>query len=181
MPSSQFEPLMPASKARAAILPTPAVVRRASVRDLDMIDRIEQRSFARDRFPRRNLRRVLKSPASVFLIAELDGAPAGYLMLLFRKGASVARLYSIAVDPEFRGRGVGESLLSEAATVAAAGGAGRLRLELRPSNAAAQRLYERAGFTLLERRAGYYDDGEDAIRMEKRVTPSVTGDRSAHA
>lgn len=181
MPASQFEPLMPASKARAAIPPGSAAIRRASVGDLDAIDRIEQRSFVQDRFPRRNLRRVLKSPASLFLIAEMDGAPAGYLMLLFRKGASVARLYSIAVDPEFRGRGVGESLLSEAAAAAAAGGASRLRLEFRPSNRAAQRLYERAGFTLLERRTGYYDDGEDAVRMEKRIAPNVTGDRSAHA
>ncbi len=172
---------MSASKARAAVLPRSLVVRRASVRDLDAIDRIEQRAFVRDRFPRRNLRRVLKSPASVFLIAELDGAPAGYLMLLFRKRASVARLYSIAVDPEFRGRGAGESLLSEAAIAAIVRGADRLRLEFRPSNLSAQRLYERAGFTLLERRPAYYDDGEDAIRMEKRLTPQATGDRSAHA
>jgi ribosomal-protein-alanine acetyltransferase len=172
---------MPASKARVASPPRRHVVRRADRSDLDAVDRIEQRSFARDRFPRRNLRRVLRSEASVFLIVEMDDAPAGYAMLLFREGASVARLYSIAVDPDFRGQGVAESLLSEAERAAVEWGAGRLRLEFRPSNEAAHRLYERAGFTLLERRAGYYDDGEDAIRMEKRIAPMVTGDRSAHA
>ena len=162
---------MPASCARAAPKPSPPTVRRATPRDLDAIDRIEQRSFAQDRFPRRNLRRVLASRASLFLIAEADGAPAGYLMLLFRRGAAVARLYSIAVDPGFRGRGIAERLINAAEAAASGQGANRLRLELRPSNIAAQRLYERAGFALLERRPGYYDDGEDAIRMEKRLAP----------
>lgn len=172
---------MPACRARAARQQTPTTVRRASQRDLDAIDRIEQRSFAQDRFPRRNLRRVLQSPASLFLIADADGAPAGYAMLLFRRGASVARLYSIAVDPGFRGRGVGERLLNAAQAAAAGRGADRLRLEFRPSNSAAQRLYERAGFALLERRPGYYDDGEDAVRMERRLAPETAGDRSAHS
>ncbi len=172
---------MPASRASAARQQTPPVIRRASGRDLDTIDVIESRSFARDRFPRRNLRRVLKSPASHFLIAEEGGAPAGYAMILFRMGSNVARLYSIAVDPGFRGRGIAESLLNSAKDVAAGRGAERLRLEFRPSNVAAQRLYERAGFAMLERRPAYYDDGEDAIRMELRLSPKAAGDRSAHA
>jgi ribosomal-protein-alanine acetyltransferase len=146
-------------------------IRTATPGDIDALDRIESRSFTRDRFPRRNLRRVLKSPATLILIAELAGAPAGYAMALFRKGASVARLYSIAVDPDFRGRGLAEKLLAEAARQAAKRGARRLRLEFRPSNSAAQRLYERAGFMLFERKPGYYDDGEDAIRMELTLTP----------
>ncbi len=172
---------MPASEARAASRRSSVVIRRAGGRDLEAIDRIERRSFSKDRFPRRNLRRVLSSGATAFLLAESDGAPAGYAMVLFRRGASVARLYSIAVDPDFRGRGVAEELLAEAGRQAASRGADRLRLELRPSNNAAQRLYERAGFTLLERRPGYYDDGEDAIRMEMRLKPGSAGDRSAHA
>lgn len=172
---------MSASRAAAARTQTSLTVRRAGQRDLDAIDRIEQRSFAQDRFPRRNLRRVLSSPASLFLVAEAGGAPAGYAMVLFRRGASVARLYSIAVDPDFRGLGIAESLLMAAAAAAAKRGADRLRLEFRPSNVAAQRLYERAGFALLERRPAYYDDGEDAIRMEKRLDPKAAGDRSALA
>lgn len=156
-------------------------VRRAIPVDIDRIDRIENRSFTKDRFPRRNLRRVLKSPATLFLIAEEGGATAGYAMVLFRKGSSAARLYSIAVDPDFRGRGVAERLLAEAAQRAAARGAIRLRLEFRPSNKAAQRLYERAGFTVLERKPCYYDDGEDAIRMELMLTPQTTGARRAQS
>lgn len=168
---------MPANPAIKPSLASAIKVRAATSRDLNAIDLIEKRSFSKDRFPRRNLRRVLTSPASFFLVAESNGAPAGYAMVLFRKGTAVARLYSIAVDPDFRGRGVAERLVSAACTAAAARGAGRLRLEFRPSNGPAHRLYQRAGFAVLDRKSGYYDDGEDAIRMERVLTSTdrVTG------
>lgn len=149
------------------------VIRRASPRDLDAIAGIEDRSFTQDRFARRNLGRLLKSKAALFLLAEVDGRPAAYLMLLFRRGAKVARLYSLAVDPERRGLGLALSLIDAAGRESAERGAGRLRLELRPSNAPAMRLYQRAGFTFFERKAGYYADGEDAIRMDLVLSPAV--------
>jgi ribosomal protein S18 acetylase RimI-like enzyme len=148
-------------------------VRPAEPCDLNLIDRLEQASFDRDRFARRNLRRLLLSPSAAVLVAEDAEGPSGYAVLLYRKGAKRARLYSIAVDPRFRRRGVGESLIAAAARSARARGADRLRLELRPSNASAMRLYERAGFTFLERKAGYYEDGEDAVRMELPLASAV--------
>lgn len=141
-------------------------IRRADPTDLGAIDRIEQRSFTADRFPRRNLKRLLESPSALTLVAEKGGRAGGFAILLFRKGARVARLYSIAVDPVSRGAGVAGLLLSAAAKAARAEGADRLRLELRPSNTEAMRLYHRAGFTIFERKPGYYADGEDAVRME---------------
>jgi ribosomal-protein-alanine acetyltransferase len=156
-------------------------VRGGAPSDLDAIDRIEGRSFGADRFARRNLRRLLKSPASAFLVAEAAGRPAGYAMLLFRRDAGVARLYSIAVDPDHRGRGLAERLIAEASQKARDRGASRLRLELRPSNAVALRLYERAGFKAIEGKSGYYVDGEDAIRMDLALLPVNSGDRSAQS
>lgn len=156
-------PFMPAAAPRRDSEPT---IRRGGPADLDAVHRIENRSFDRDRFPRRNLARVLASKAAAFLLVEADGVVAGYVMVLFRKGSSVARLYSIAVDPDFRGQGLAERLIAAAAIAATARGADRLRLELRPSNTGAQRLYRRAGFHHLESKPGYYNDGEDAIRME---------------
>lgn len=156
-------------------------VRRARRSDLDTIDRIERQSFETDRFSRRNLRRALAGNRAQFLLADVNGAAAGYAMLILRKGAKAARLYSLAVDPAHREKGVAGALLSEAERLCRKMGADRLRLELRPSNMAAARLYERAGYALLERKTGYYDDGEDAIRLEKRLAPAASGDRSAHA
>lgn len=159
--------------------PSAITLRAAEKADLDAIDRIERLSFDKDRFSRRNLRRALARPTARLLMAEADGKAAGYAMILFRAGSSVARLYSIAVDPAFRGQGVADRLLQEAARLCIAQGADRLRLEVRPSNRAAARLYERAGFALLERAPHYYDDGEDAIRMELDLASRTAGGRSA--
>ncbi|MCB2112604.1 MAG: GNAT family N-acetyltransferase [Parvularculaceae bacterium] len=154
-------------------------IRPAGPADLDAIDAIERLSFQGDRFARRNLGRLLKSASVCVLIATAGARPAGYAALLFRKGSTRARLYSIAVDPQARGRGVADALVSAAAACALRRGADRIRLEMRPSNKAAQRLYERAGFTVFDRKPGYYEDGEDAVRMERRLSRMKAGGRGA--
>jgi ribosomal-protein-alanine acetyltransferase len=150
-------------RARAA-----AKVRTARPSDLDAIDRIERRSFDADRFSRATLRRLLARPTAACLIAVSGGDAAGYAIVLFREGTEVARLYSIAVDPHFRGQGLAQALLAAAEKVARRR-AGALRLEVRASNKAGLSLYHRAGFTFRERKPGYYSDGEDAVRLEKRL------------
>jgi ribosomal protein S18 acetylase RimI-like enzyme len=91
----------------------------------------------------------------------------------------VARLYSIAVDPALRGQGVAAALIAAAENAARARGSRSVRLEVRASNKAALSLYERAGFTFLERKPGYYQNGEDALRLEKRLESCKAGGRSA--
>lgn len=147
----------------------PARLRPARPNDLDAIDRIEGLSFAADRFPRRNLARLLKRDSAGIVVAETDGALVGYVLLLFRKGAKAARLYSLAIAPEARGAGTALQLVTAAEREARKKGCARLRLEVRDSNMAARRLYERAGFALIARKPGYYEDGETAFQMEKRL------------
>ncbi|MBY0422637.1 MAG: GNAT family N-acetyltransferase [Parvularculaceae bacterium] len=81
-------------------------IRPARPADLDAIDAIETASFAGDRFPRRNLARLLRRPTARALVAILGAEPVGYVLLLFRNGATCARLYSLATAPAARGRGV---------------------------------------------------------------------------
>lgn len=150
------------------------VIRAAGSGDLDAIDALEAGAFDADRFARRNLRRLLASPSARVLIASLDGGPAGYALLLFRKNARVARLYSIAVAGHVRGRGVGAALIAACEGEAASRDAARLRLEVRASNETAIRAYLRAGFETAGRRANYYSDGEDAVIMDKTIDPSRT-------
>ncbi|MEE2692645.1 MAG: GNAT family N-acetyltransferase [Pseudomonadota bacterium] len=147
----------------------PFRTRPARPGDLDAIDRIEGRSFSTDRFPRRNLARLLRNETASAVVAEYEEAVVGYVLLLFRKGATAARLYSLAVAPDARGGGAARALVDAAATKALDRGCARLRLEVRESNLAARRLYERAGFAILARKPGYYEDGETALQMEKRL------------
>lgn len=146
-------------------------IRTARRTDLNAIDRLESRSFHADRFSRATLRGLLSSPTAACLVAEIDGDLAGYAVVLFRAGSRAARLYSLAVDPVRRGLGIARALLNAAERAALARGARRLRLEVRASNKAGLSLYDRAGFTFLERRPEYYGDGEDAVRLEKRLRP----------
>lgn len=154
-------------------------IRPARKSDVDAIDAVEGSSFDADRFSRSALKRLLAAMTAECRVAEVDGKVVGYVCVLFRAGAGVARIYSIAVDPAYRGRGVAQRLIAAAEQTARARGARSLRLEVRASNMAALGLYERAGFTFLERKPGYYQNGEDALRLEKHLEPREAGGRSA--
>jgi [ribosomal protein S18]-alanine N-acetyltransferase len=145
------------------------LVRDARVSDLDALLTLEQASFDRDRLSRRQYRHHLQS-ASARLLAVVDGAQlVGSAVLLFRRGTRVARLYSLAVDPVMRGRGVGRRLLAAAEHAARARDCTRIRLEVRVDNRAAQSLYESAGFRRCKQRTGYYADGADAWLYQKTL------------
>lgn len=77
-----------------------------------------------------------------------------------------SHITTLAVDPEFRGRGFGEVLLLRLIDEAIERKAAWMTLEVRESNAVAQRLYQKYGFTTVTMRAGYYsDDNESALIM----------------
>jgi ribosomal protein S18 acetylase RimI-like enzyme len=152
-------------------------IRRAGPGDLDVIDAIEDSSFDLDRFARRNLARLLARPTAQALIADTASGPAGYALILFRKGAGVARLYSLAIAPAFRGRGFAKALLDAAAAIVVDKGCRSLRLEVRISNAAARRTYQNAGFAIVDEKHDYYADGENALVMEKRLNMRDVGGR----
>lgn len=147
-------------------------LRRAGPADLDAVDAIETAAFDRDGFARRNLSRMLASRSAEFVLAESGGQPAGYALVLYRKGSKVGRLYSIAVAPEFRGGGLSKELMRAALDCAINRGCDRLRLEVRSANSRAIRVYEQSGFKLLKEMSGYYPDGETAFHMEKRIGDS---------
>jgi ribosomal protein S18 acetylase RimI-like enzyme len=141
---------------------SPTGVRQAALADLDLIDSIESASFSADRFSRRNLRRMLKGGRTRFWVAD-EGA---YLALSLRQGSRVARIYSLASRPEARGKGLARALVQAARQHARAADCDVLRLEVRESNFAARRLYEREGFYLHKRKNAYYEDGETALQLE---------------
>jgi ribosomal-protein-alanine N-acetyltransferase len=80
--------------------------------------------------------------------------------------ADEAHIGTIAVHPEWQGRGLGEWMLL--GTVQAATGllAQTVTLEVRVSNKGAQALYQKLGFRMAGRRRMYYSDtGEDGLIM----------------
>jgi ribosomal protein S18 acetylase RimI-like enzyme len=90
------------------------------------------------------------------LIAELDGAAAGFLLLLDSlpdevTGEDQAFVAYMAVDPNMRAQGVGAALLGRAEDEARRAGVPYISLMVTEENAAARALYERAGY-VVERR-----------------------------
>lgn len=80
--------------------------------------------------------------------------------------AGEAHISIIAVDPEWRHRGLGELLLLQMLVDAVAKGAVVAHLEVRRSNDAARALYRKYDFAEVGERPGYYKDtGDDAILM----------------
>ncbi len=144
-------------------------IRRAEATDLDALVDLEQRSFSGDRLSRAQYRRHLDSDSALVLIATADRQVRGSAVLFLRKHSRVARLYSLATQPEARGRGIGSALLDAIETAVRQRGCRALRLEVRSDNATAIALYERHGFRGIGSHAGYYEDGADAWRLERTL------------
>ena len=153
----------------------PAAIRLATSLDTDALKAIEDRVFPGDRLSRRSFARLIATPSATVLVAGVDGDIAGYAIVLFRSGASAARLYSIAATVT----GVGSALLGAAESAVLARGCKSLRLEVRADNARTIALYRRRGYAQCGERPGYYEDGERALRFEKLLHGSVGAPRGS--
>src|SRR5262249_48731749 len=149
-------------------------IRRAAAADVDDLVRIEERVFPTDRVPRRGFRRFIASPSSLLILAAREGTVAGYALVLFRANSEVARLYSIAVAPHARRRGIGIALLAAAEAASLTRRCAVLRLEVHEKNAAAIARYRKAGYALFGRHTTYYADRGHALRFDKRLTARGT-------
>jgi ribosomal protein S18 acetylase RimI-like enzyme len=124
--------------------------------------------FSLDRLSPRNFHWMISANACL-IVAQRSGQLAGYALLLFHRGASLARLYSIAVAPAWRGHGLGQRLLDEVQARALERHCAWVRLEVRADNPAAVSLYEANGYQRFAVVEDYYEDHAQALRYEKRV------------
>jgi len=150
------------------------VLRAADQHDLQKLVEIENTCFTSDILSRRSFQRFLRPGAHEILIAERDKNVVGYVLVLYRTGTSLARLYSIAVLPDYRGQGIAEKLVNAAEQAGRGRACALMRLEVSVHNQGASHLYNKLGYRQIGRVANYYDDGSDALRMEKRIYSGVS-------
>jgi ribosomal-protein-alanine N-acetyltransferase len=92
---------------------------------------------------------------------------------LGRASGGEAELFYIHVSPRARRRSLGNQMLVAFCEHAQRDwSCDRVVLEVRPSNLAAQRLYEKHGFEKIGLRKRYYQNGEDALIYEKSLKDS---------
>ena len=112
---------------------------------------------------------VLRYDNNIYYVArDLSGKIVGFVGIMLV--ADEAELLNIAVSGSFRGRGIGQELLTKVLSKASQKGTQRMLLEVRKSNTSAINLYHKNGFVELGERKNYYSNPkEDAIIMEKKL------------
>lgn len=103
-------------------------------------------------------------------VAEMDGEIAGYAIMSM--GADGAHLLNLCVDPGHHGMGLGDILLKTILDYARKQEAVTTFLEVRPSNTAARRFYQKRGFVEVGSHTNYYParfGREDAIVMAREM------------
>lgn len=133
-------------------------VREHDEREVDRLAAIARhnhtvtRFYADPRFPRDGCDRLYETWirnscagwADVVLVTDVEGLPAGYVAVHERAG--VGSIGLIGVDPDTRGRGLGEALVRGALDWCARNGLDRCTVVTQGRNIGGQRVFERSGF-----------------------------------
>jgi ribosomal-protein-alanine N-acetyltransferase len=109
-----------------------------------------------------------------FIVADENGDVVGYIMCRVELGLSnfgfsgvvkKGHVVSVAVLPQYRRKGIGEALITQAMEGMRLYNAKQCFLEVRVTNTSAIELYKKLGFQVSRTIRGYYADGEDAYVM----------------
>lgn len=145
------------------------IERLSTTADLDAVVELEEASFnnptTRDWYERE-----LERPEVCFIyILRTPDVPVAAFCAFWLVMDQV-HINNLAVRPEMRRRGLGSRLLDAVMKEAGKLGAASLMLEVRESNMAARRLYERAGFNVHSVRKSYYTNPVEDALVLVRVT-----------
>lgn len=139
-------------------------IRPMTVADLASVQQIERASFTTPWPPQAYRQELETNRLAQYLVALLGGEIVAYggVWLMVDE----AHVTTFAVHPGYRRRRIGERLLLALLDLSVDRHAREATLEVRLSNLAARRLYEKYGFRPVGIRPRYYsDDQEDALIM----------------
>jgi ribosomal protein S18 acetylase RimI-like enzyme len=139
-------------------------IQPATLRDLNSLRRIEKACFPRDAWPLLDLFAVLTYPDVVRLKAVEAGEMIGFIAGDRRRTDGTGWIATLAVLPAYRRRGIARRLLLECERQM---DTNHLKLCVRRENIEAIHLYEVEGYQHTETWNSYYNDGGDALVMEK--------------
>jgi ribosomal-protein-alanine N-acetyltransferase len=160
--------------------PTPreVYVRPARTADVPGLLLIEHSCFQpEEAFTIRQIRGLVENPNVLCRVADGLGPPgtgltiAGWCVALIRqhRGHRSGRIYTLAIDPACRGKGIGRLLLNDALRELRERGVRHVYLEVRADNDRAIALYEKAGFECVRLLPDYYDEGRHGISMKLTI------------
>lgn len=145
-------------------------VRAMEARDTEAILAIQAASPEIAQWTLWDYERVVRGEMAGWIV-EAAGEVAGFLVA--RRIATDLEILNFAVRPSERRKGIGGSLLDAATAWANSYGAEKAILEVRASNQAALRFYERRNFQVAGRRPRYYTGPpEDALLLTASLPPN---------
>ncbi len=142
------------------------VTRKMQLSDVSQVFNIERKSFSMPWSLESFEKEITINKAAHYFVIEVSNTVVGYMGLwkIFDEG----HITNIAIDPEYRGKRYGSTLLKYVLDEMMCLGVESFTLEVRESNEVAIKLYERFGFVTQGVRKKYYaDTQEDALLMWK--------------
>ena len=144
------------------------LIRQAKPSDIPNVRKIELETFHPAETFSYGFLHLMTTYSRPFLVAaNTQGELLGYLLGIPQE--AFVHIISVAVKPDFQGKGIGTKLLATFIEQMQKEHHHCYRLELRKSNIRARRLYSRFNFQPIGTRQNYYFDGEDAIIMQLRL------------
>jgi ribosomal protein S18 acetylase RimI-like enzyme len=141
-------------------------IQTATLSDLNQLRELEKICFEKDAWPIIELVAVLILPGLVRYKIDIDGRMAGFIGGDAHRTEGIGWITTVGVRPEYRRLGLATQLLSACENEMKMP---IVRLSVRRSNYGAQRLYTDLGYRHIDVWSRYYDDGEDALIMEKII------------
>lgn len=107
------------------------------------------------------------APYLYFYVAIVDEKLVGYI------GSSIlyedSEILNFVVDEKYQRQGIGQLLLNQVLRKCAEKRADKITLEVKVTNIKGQNFYQKNGFTIINIRKKYYEDGSDAYLMLKEL------------
>ena len=141
------------------------IIRQMEKKDIEQVERIEKEIFSIP-WSAHSFEDAAMTKENIYLVCECNGVIAGYCGLWTVLGEG--NITNMAVDKEYRKKGIGEALMKEMEKRGSQKDVDIFFLEVRQSNAAARRLYDKMGYKEIGTRKRFYERPvEDAIVMSK--------------
>ena len=143
-----------------------AILRSYHPSDFEALLAIDQVCFPKSiAYGRREMRHYLHAANAHCIVAEKDGAIAGFIVT--DRSDEFAHVITLDVLAQYRRQSIGSRLLAAAERAAASQGASLMYLETATTNKAAIALWRKHGYRETATIGNYYGRGQDAFEMQK--------------
>ena len=148
---------------------------KGSLKPMTLIDlnecwQLDLRCFVDgEAYERETFRYLLSNPQTIARQIRSESGDMSAFAIGVIEPDGIGHITTVGVAPEARRRGLAHLMLHEIERSFARRGVSTIRLEVRVGNEPALRLYEHLGYSIVQRMARYYSNGDDGFLMVKSL------------